>query len=194
VDVLLRIHTPSSGQITIDGSDIFDMDIYAYRGLFGVVTQETVLFNDTIAENISLSNSNLNNLVIEALKNAYADEFVNQLPDGINHKIGDQGHKLSGGQRQRLAIARAIIHNPPILVLDEATSALDSTSESKVQQSLDQAMKGRTSIIIAHRLSTVQKADIIYVMHEGKIVEQGDHQNLILHGMRYKALIKDQFI
>jgi len=192
-NLLTRFYEVQSGQIKIDGIDIKDLDMHALRGLIGLVTQESILFNDTIKNNILIGKSNATDTeIIEALKIANAYEFVQALPLGIESNIGDAGGKLSGGQKQRLSIARAVLKNPPIMILDEATSALDTESERLVQDALEHLMKNRTSIVIAHRLSTVQKADLIVVMKHGKILEQGTHKELIAQQGMYKKLVEMQ--
>lgn len=190
VDLLPRFYDCTSGEILIDGIAIKDMNINSLRELSGIVSQESILFNDSILHNIAFGKRNINKeKIIEAAKIANADEFINQLPNGYYTTIGDRGLSLSGGQRQRISIARAILKNPPILILDEATSALDTESEYYVQEALERVMQNRTSIIIAHRLSTIQHADEIIVMDKGKIIERGTHQNLIKAGGLYKKLI-----
>lgn len=192
-NLLTRFYEVQSGQIKIDGINIKDLDMHALRGLIGLVTQESILFNDTIKNNILIGKSNATDIeIIEALKIANAYEFVQALPMGIESNIGDSGGKLSGGQKQRLSIARAVLKNPPIMILDEATSALDTESERLVQEALEHLMKNRTSIVIAHRLSTVQKADLIVVMKHGKILEQGTHKELIAQQGMYKKLVEMQ--
>jgi subfamily B ATP-binding cassette protein MsbA len=192
-NLLTRFYEVQSGQIKIDGIDIKDLDMHALRGLIGLVTQESILFNDTIKNNILIGKSNATDTeIIEALKIANAYEFVQALPLGIESNIGDAGGKLSGGQKQRLSIARAVLKNPPIMILDEATSALDTESERLVQDALEHLMINRTSIVIAHRLSTVQKADLIVVMKHGKILEQGTHKELIAQQGMYKRLVEMQ--
>jgi subfamily B ATP-binding cassette protein MsbA len=159
----------------------------------GLVTQDSILFNDTIKANISLGKIDAtDDEVIAALEIANAHEFVKELPDGIYTNIGDSGNKLSGGQKQRLSIARAVLKNPPIMILDEATSALDTESERLVQIALENMMQNRTSIVIAHRLSTIQKADIIVVMQKGKIVEKGNHEELLAKNGTYSKLVSMQ--
>ncbi|MDC3326630.1 ABC transporter ATP-binding protein/permease, partial [Flavobacteriaceae bacterium] len=173
-NLVTRFYDVSSGSITIDDIDIRDITKHSLRHLMGLVTQDSILFNDTIKNNILLGDEDATeNQVIEALKVANAWEFVKDLPQGIQTNIGDSGNKLSGGQKQRLSIARAVLKNPPIMILDEATSALDTESERLVQVALENMMKNRTSIIIAHRLSTIQNADDIIVMQKGVIIEQG---------------------
>ena len=190
VDLLPRFYDCTSGEILIDGIAIKDMNINFLRELSGIVSQESILFNDSILHNIAFGKRNTNKeKIIEAAKIANADEFINQLPNGYYTTIGDRGLSLSGGQRQRISIARAILKNPPILILDEATSALDTESEYYVQEALERVMQNRTSIIIAHRLSTIQHADEIIVMDKGEIIERGTHQNLIKAGGLYKKLI-----
>ncbi|TWI03117.1 ATP-binding cassette, subfamily B, MsbA [Flavobacterium tiangeerense] len=192
-NLLTRFYDVNEGTISIDGTDIKDLDLQSLRGLMGLVTQDSILFNDTIKANISLGKPNATDEeIIEALKIANAFEFVKDLPKGIYTNIGDSGNKLSGGQKQRLSIARAVLKNPPIMILDEATSALDTESEKFVQVALENMMQNRTSIVIAHRLSTIQKADVIVVMQKGKIVEQGNHEELIeLQGV-YNKLVSLQ--
>lgn len=190
VDLLPRFYDCTSGEILIDGIPIKDMNINSLRELSGIVSQESILFNDSILHNIAFGKRNTNKeKIIKAAKIANADEFINQLPNGYYTTIGDRGLSLSGGQRQRISIARAILKNPPILILDEATSALDTESEYYVQEALERVMQNRTSIIIAHRLSTIQHADEIIVMDKGEIIERGTHQNLIKAGGLYKKLI-----
>ena len=192
-NLLTRFYDVNEGKITIDGIDIKDMDMHSLRGLIGLVTQDSILFNDTIKENILLGKpGSSDEEVIDALKIANAYEFVKDLPEGIYTNIGDSGNKLSGGQKQRLSIARAVLKNPPIMVLDEATSALDTESEKLVQVALENMMQNRTSIVIAHRLSTIQKADLIVVMQKGKIVEQGTHDSLIALQGTYNKLVTMQ--
>jgi subfamily B ATP-binding cassette protein MsbA len=176
-NLLTRFYDVNEGSIAIDGVAIKDLNLQSLRGLMGLVTQDSILFNDTIKANISLGKLDATDEeIIEALKIANAYEFVQDLPKGIYTNIGDSGNKLSGGQKQRLSIARAVLKNPPIMILDEATSALDTESEKFVQVALENMMQNRTSIVIAHRLSTIQKADVIVVMKKGKIVEQGKHR------------------
>ncbi len=194
-NLLTRFYDVNEGTIAIDGIDIKDMNLQSLRGLMGLVTQDSILFNDTIKANIALGKQDATDEeIIEALKIANAYEFVKDLPKGIYTNIGDSGNKLSGGQKQRLSIARAVLKNPPIMILDEATSALDTESEKFVQVALENMMQNRTSIVIAHRLSTIQKADLIVVMQKGKIVEQGKHEELIaLNGMYNKLVTMQSF-
>nr|WP_314839831.1 ABC transporter transmembrane domain-containing protein [uncultured Flavobacterium sp.] len=192
-NLLTRFYDVNEGTISIDGIDIKDLDLQSLRGLMGLVTQDSILFNDTIKANIALGKPNATDEeIIEALKIANAFEFVQDLPKGIHSNIGDSGNKLSGGQKQRLSIARAVLKNPPIMILDEATSALDTESEKFVQVALENMMQNRTSIVIAHRLSTIQKADVIVVMQKGKIVEQGNHEELIALQGVYNKLVSLQ--
>lgn len=192
-NLLTRFYDVNDGSISIDGINIKDMNLQSLRSLMGLVTQDSILFNDTIKANISLGKLDANDdEIIEALKIANAYEFVKDLPLGIYTNIGDSGNKLSGGQKQRLSIARAVLKNPPIMILDEATSALDTESEKFVQVALENMMQNRTSIVIAHRLSTIQKADSIVVMQKGKIVEQGTHDELIAHNGTYNKLVTMQ--
>ncbi|MES2574105.1 MAG: ABC transporter ATP-binding protein [Bacteroidota bacterium] len=192
-NLLTRFYDVNEGSISIDSVNIKDMNLQSLRSLMGLVTQDSILFNDTIKANISLGKLNATDEeVIEALKIANAYEFVKDLPLGIYTNIGDSGNKLSGGQKQRLSIARAVLKNPPIMILDEATSALDTESEKFVQVALENMMQNRTSIVIAHRLSTIQKADKIVVMQKGKIVEQGTHDELIASNGTYNKLVTMQ--
>ena len=188
-DLLPRFYDVTTGQILIDGIDIRKIKLHDLNQLMGIVTQESILFNDTIFNNIAFGNKSANReAVIAAAKIANADEFIVKLADGYDTNIGDRGSKLSGGQRQRLSIARAVLKNPPILILDEATSALDTESEKLVQDAIHKLMQNRTSIVIAHRLSTIQHADTIVVMQDGKIIEQGKHAELISLNGTYKKL------
>lgn len=192
-DLLLRLYDPQKGQITIDGQDLRRYRLESLRRYIAVVSQETFLFNDSVLENIRYGNPQLTESeVISAARKACADEFIRQLPQGYNTCLGDRGVRLSGGQRQRLAIARAIVRDPEILILDEATSALDSSSEKLVQQALETVSKNRTVIVIAHRLSTIRQADQIIVMKQGEILEQGTHEELMLKAGYYHRLNLDQ--
>jgi subfamily B ATP-binding cassette protein MsbA len=192
-NLLTRFYDVNSGSISIDGTDIRDLDLHSLRALMGLVTQDSILFNDTVRNNVALGKPDATDeQVVEALKIANAYEFVAELPNGIHTNVGDSGGKLSGGQKQRLSIARAVLKNPPIMILDEATSALDTESERLVQQALENMMQNRTSIVIAHRLSTIQKADTIIVMQKGRIVEQGKHDELLAHDGVYKKLVMMQ--
>lgn len=192
-NLLTRFYDVQSGSVSIDGTDIRDMDLQSLRGLMGLVTQDSILFNDTIRGNVALGKQDATDEeIIDALKIANAYEFVKDLPEGMYTNIGDSGNKLSGGQKQRLSIARAVLKNPPIMILDEATSALDTESERLVQQALENMMQNRTSIVIAHRLSTIQKADKIVVMQKGRIVEEGRHDELITKDGVYRKLVQMQ--
>ncbi len=192
-NLLTRFYDVNEGSIQIDGVNIKDISMNSLRHLMGLVTQDSILFNDTIKNNILLGKQNAtDDEIIEALKIANAYEFVKDLPNGINTNIGDSGGKLSGGQKQRLSIARAVLKNPPIMILDEATSALDTESEKLVQVALENMMQNRTSIVIAHRLSTIQKADVIVVMQKGEIVEQGNHDELLSKNGMYAKLVMMQ--
>ncbi|MNK54565.1 putative multidrug export ATP-binding/permease protein [compost metagenome] len=192
-NLLTRFYDVQEGNIKIDGIDIRDYTLPSLRGLMGLVTQDSILFNDTIRNNVALGKQNATDEeIIHALKIANAYEFVKDLPEGIETNIGDSGNKLSGGQKQRLSIARAVLKNPPIMILDEATSALDTESERLVQEALENMMQNRTSVVIAHRLSTVQKADKIVVMQKGQIVEQGTHEELLALEGTYKKLVMMQ--
>jgi ATP-binding cassette, subfamily B, bacterial MsbA len=193
-DLVPRFYDPTAGRITIDGIDLRDYDFTTLRKSMGIVSQETFLFNDSVRNNISYPRPNASETeVIQAAKLANAYDFIMQLPQGFDTEIGDRGVMLSGGQRQRIAIARALLSNPDILVLDEATSALDTVSEHLVQQAIERLSSDRTSIVIAHRLSTVQKADQIVVLEKGKIIEIGTHIELLKKGGRYTHLYSLQF-
>lgn len=189
VDLLPRFYDVTDGGIYIDGVNIKDLYPKELISLMGIVTQEAILFNDSVRNNITFGMENVPfEDVVRAAKIANADEFITQMDEGYETNIGDRGLKLSGGQRQRLAIARAVLKNPPVLILDEATSALDTESERLVQDALTNLMKNRTSIVIAHRLSTIQHADMIVVMREGRIVETGTHAELVKAGGLYSHL------
>lgn len=194
-NLVTRFYDVTKGSITIDDQDIRDITKHSLRDLIGLVTQDSILFNDSVRNNIRLGDENASDEeIIEALKIANAWEFVKELPNGIENNIGDSGNKLSGGQKQRLSIARAVLKNPPIMILDEATSALDTESERSVQVALENMMKNRTSIVIAHRLSTIQNADEIIVMQKGEIVEQGKHKELLEKQGAYSNLVTMQSI
>ncbi len=194
-DLLIRLYDPSEGHILLDGTDIRQFTFASYRRFFGVVSQESLLFNDTIANNIRFGSVGVitDSQVHEAARIANAAEFIEKLPDGYNTYIGDRGILLSGGQKQRLAIARALVGNPAILVFDEATSALDSESERFVQEAINNVLEDRTAIIIAHRLSTIVSADEILVFHEGRIIERGNHTELLAKKGMYSRLYDIQF-
>jgi subfamily B ATP-binding cassette protein MsbA len=194
VNLLPRFFDPTGGRVSIDGTPIVDLKLDTLRSLIGIVTQETILFNDTVAANIAYGRSGVSlEKIREAAAAAYADEFIQQLPSGYETRIGESGLRLSGGQRQRLTIARALFKNPPILILDEATSQLDTESEVLVRKALDNLMQGRTTLVIAHRLSTVKHADRIIVMEAGQIVEEGTHADLRRRDGVYERLYKLQF-
>ncbi len=189
VDLIPRFYDVTEGEILMDGVNIKNLKVKDLRALMGNVSQEAILFNDTFFNNIAFGEYNISKEeVIKAAEIANAREFIEKTPLGYYTNIGDRGNKLSGGQRQRLSIARAVLKNPPILILDEATSALDTESEKLVQEALSNVMKNRTSIVIAHRLSTVVNADIICVMHNGEIVERGSHEQLLAFEGYYKKL------
>ncbi|TDP57349.1 ABC transporter ATP-binding protein [Flavobacterium dankookense] len=192
-NLLTRFYDVNKGEILIDNQNIKDVTMKSLRALTGLVTQDSIMFNGTIKDNIRLGKLDAtDDEIIDALKIANAYEFVKDLPNGIETNIGDSGNKLSGGQKQRLSIARAVLKNPPIMILDEATSALDTESEKFVQVALENMMQNRTSIVIAHRLSTIQKADVIVVMQKGEIVEQGNHDELLAKNGMYAKLVSMQ--
>ena len=192
-DLLPRFYDVEEGSVTVDGIDIRDVKVADLRSLMGNVNQEAILFNDSFYNNITFGVENATReQVEEAARIANAYDFIMASEDGFDTNIGDRGCKLSGGQRQRISIARAILKNPPILILDEATSALDTESEHLVQEALDHLMHGRTTLVIAHRLSTIKNADLICVMQDGRIVEQGTHDELIARGGAYKHLVDMQ--
>jgi ABC-type multidrug transport system fused ATPase/permease subunit len=200
-DLVPRFYDPQQGRITVDGTDIRRFRTRDLRALMGIVCQEPVLFNDTVYNNITFgvdtslpapNGMSWDEAVEQAAKIANAHEFISAMPEGYQTSIGDRGSRLSGGQRQRLSIARAILKNPPILILDEATSALDSESEKLVQEALEHLMKDRTTLVVAHRLSTIKHADLICVMHEGEIVESGTHDELYALGGYYTKLVEMQ--
>lgn len=194
VSLLPRMYDPCKGKISIDGVDIKDLKIKDLRSFIAIVSQEMVLFNTTIRENIAYGNfGTTDQEIIEAAKKAHAFEFIQNFPDAFSTVIGDRGLRLSGGEKQRISIARAILKNAPILILDEATSHLDSASEQLIKDALETLMKGRTSFVIAHRFSTVQKADRIVVLDKGNIVEIGDHATLLSSDTLYKKLYNLQF-
>ena len=192
-NLVTRFYDVNHGEILIDGTNIKKIKKKSLRGLMGLVTQDSILFNDTVKNNIGLGKVNATDEeIIEAAKIANAHDFIVELPSGYDTNIGDSGNKLSGGQKQRLSIARAVLKNPPIMILDEATSALDTESERLVQDALEKMMRNRTSLVIAHRLSTIQNADSIVVLSKGKIIEQGTHKELMKSAKGYKRLVEMQ--
>ncbi|WP_405397457.1 ABC transporter ATP-binding protein [Maribacter sp. Asnod2-G09] len=192
-NLVTRFYDVNEGDISIDGNNIKNLSKKSLRGLLGLVTQDSILFNDTVKNNIGLGKENATDEeIIAAAKIANAHDFIMDLPKGYETNIGDSGNKLSGGQKQRLSISRAVLKNPPIMILDEATSALDTESERLVQDALEKMMKNRTSIVIAHRLSTIQNADMIVVLLKGEIVEQGTHAELLELKGTYKKLVQMQ--
>ena len=193
LNLIPRFYDPDTGAVTINGMDVRETSMHELRSMIGLVMQEPFLFDDTIRANIAYSRPEATDAeVIAAAKSAAAHEFIEGLPKGYDTSVGEAGARLSGGQRQRIAIARAFLKNAPILLLDEATSALDTESEAKVQEALERLMQGRTTVMIAHRLSTVRNADRIYVIEAGKVVEQGTHAALIRKGGLYSRLAKGQ--
>ncbi len=194
VSLLARFYPFSEGSITIDGIDINALSLTSLRDQIALVNQQVILFNDTIANNIAYGQQNISNeQIIVAAKAAHAWDFIERLPDGLATEVGQNGVLLSGGQRQRIAIARALLRDAPILILDEATASLDSAAERHIQSALETLMAQRTTLVIAHRLSTIEKADQIIVMHDGKIIETGTHQQLIAKGQHYAELHRLQF-
>jgi subfamily B ATP-binding cassette protein MsbA len=195
VDLIPRFYDPKKGRVLIDGRDIRDLTFKSLRKQIGIVTQETILFNDTIRANIAYGKPDASQDEIEqAAIQAHAHDFIKRMPAGYDTMIGDRGARLSGGERQRLAIARALLKDPPILILDEATSQLDSESERVVQEALDRLIRGRTVFVIAHRLSTVRNAQRIIVLDKGRIVEEGAHNELLNKDGLYKRLYQLQEI
>jgi subfamily B ATP-binding cassette protein MsbA len=194
VNLLPRFYDPTEGQILIDGKDIRDMKLHSLRGKVAIVTQDVILFNDTVRANVAYGDSSApDESIIGAAKAALVDDFVAPLPQGYDTQIGERGLRLSGGERQRISIARAILKNAPILILDEATSSLDAESEALVQRALQNLMEGRTTIVIAHRLSTVRRADRIIVLADGRIKEAGTHEELVVRRGIYWKLYNLQF-
>jgi len=196
ISLASRLYHPTSGSITVDGTDLEDLDAHTLRKQLSVVAQEPVLFSGSIRENLlmglPLHEEVSEERIAKACQDANIDSLISSLPEGYNTALGNKGVQLSGGQRQRLAIARTLLRNPKILLLDEATSALDSESEHLVQQALDKAAEGRTTISVAHRLSTIQKADKIFVLQAGKLVESGTHSELLQRKGRYSQFVKEQ--
>jgi subfamily B ATP-binding cassette protein MsbA len=194
MDLVAGFWYPTKGDIIIDGINIRELSLKSLRQHIGLVTQDVILFNETIKTNLHLGRPNASDEeIVEAAKAAYAHEFIEDLPDGYETNIGERGVRLSGGQKQRITIARAILKNPEILIFDEATSSLDSDSESKIQKAIENIIPGRTTIIIAHRLSTIRKADRILVMDRGKIIQDGQHKELLDKDGIYRELYKMQF-
>jgi subfamily B ATP-binding cassette protein MsbA len=194
VNLLLRFYSPTNGAIYMDGLDIQEASLDSLRAQFGVVSQEVVLFNDTVRANIALGNPRASWQELEAASRAaHAHEFITGLPQGYDTVVGEKGLRLSGGQRQRLSIARAILRDPPVLILDEATSSLDSHSEALLQEALERLMQGRTTFVIAHRLSTIRKAHKVLVLKEGRLVGQGSHEELLRDCPEYRRLYELQF-
>jgi subfamily B ATP-binding cassette protein MsbA len=195
VNLLPRFYAPSRGRILLDGHDLQDLALESLRGNVAMVSQDVVLFNDTIQANIAYGGMGraTESEVVAAADAAHATEFIRQMPQGLATLVGENGVRLSGGQRQRLAIARALLKNAPVLILDEATSALDSESERLVQAALEVLMRGRTTIVIAHRLSTIERADRIVVLERGSVVETGTHAQLLARDGIYAKLYRIQF-
>jgi len=193
--IMHRAFDPQKGVVKIDGVDIRDYTLVSLRRNIGVVFQEALLFDRPIEENLRVGKPDATDAEIEdALERAQAKQFIDRLPEGLKTNVGERGRSLSGGERQRLAIARALLKNPPILVLDEATSALDAGTEVLVQKALEEVMKGRTTFVIAHRLATIRNADKILVFHEGKVVESGTFDELVAKNGRFAQLAKAQFM
>ena len=193
VDLVPRFWDVRSGSVKVDGHDVRDYRVEDLRSLMGIVNQEAILFNDTIFNNIAFGTTGATKeQVTEAARIANALEFIEETEEGFDTVVGDRGCRLSGGQRQRISIARAVLKNPPILILDEATSALDTRSEKLVQEALDRLMKNRTTIVVAHRLSTIAGADLICVVNEGHIVERGTHKELMERKGHYFRLVEMQ--
>lgn len=194
INLLSRFYEPDSGRITIDDYDICEVALSSLRSCIGLVTQDLILFNDTVRNNISYGHEDISpDEIKKAAKAAKAHDFIMEFPQGYDTQIGEKGRLLSGGQRQRLAIARAILKDPPILILDEATSSLDSESEKLIQVAMENLMKDRTTFVIAHRLSTIMKADRIFVIDKGRIVESGTHRELCRRDGIYRKLYELQF-
>ena len=192
--LLNRLIEPTAGRILIDGVDIQSFTLASIRAQIGIVSQDVVLFDDTIGKNIAFGRQQATqDEIVSAARSAYAHDFIERLPQGYETIVGERGVKLSGGERQRLAIARAILRDPPLLILDEATSALDSESERMVQLALNNLMQNRTTLVIAHRLSTIQRADRIVVLDRGTIVETGTHEELLRRRGQYQRLHAMQF-
>jgi subfamily B ATP-binding cassette protein MsbA len=195
VHLIPRFFDVTGGRLTIDGHDVRDVSLASLRAQIGIVTQDTILFNDTVRNNIAYGQPNVSLPVVRiAAEAALADGFISELPEGYDTIIGERGVRLSGGERQRIAIARALLKNAPILILDEATSALDTESESLVATALQNLMTGRTTVVIAHRLSTVRRADRIVVLENGVISDIGSHEDLMTRLGTYRRLYDLQFV
>jgi ABC-type multidrug transport system fused ATPase/permease subunit len=193
VNLLCRFYDPQQGSIEIDGRDLRDFTLKSLRRRIGIVDQETFLFNDTLLENIRFGREVSLGEVTAATEAAYIHDYIEDLKEGYETVVGERGVSLSGGQRQRIAIARAILKNPPILILDEATSSLDSQSERYIQLALEKLMADRTAFIIAHRLSTVQQADLVLVLDEGRVVQVGTYAELLAMDGLFRRLHEEQF-
>ncbi|NNK47639.1 MAG: ATP-binding cassette domain-containing protein, partial [Gemmatimonadetes bacterium] len=193
VDLLPRFMDPTAGRITMDGRDVKDMPLGALRSLFGVVSQETVIFHETVRANVSYGEERPEEEIWEAIRAANAEDFIAELPEGIDTVLGDRGVRLSGGQRQRVGIARAILRDPPLLILDEATSSLDTESEQLIQAALERLLAGRTVFVIAHRLSTIRGANRILALEDGLLVESGTHDELYEADGLYRRLSDLQY-
>ena len=189
----MRFYDPTEGQVLIDGLDLRDFDLESLRRQIGIVSQEPFIFNGTLRENIAVGDPEAElNDIIEAARAAGLDEFINRLPERFETMLGERGANLSGGERQRLAIARALLRKPALLIFDEATSHLDTSTERAIQENLRGVFADRSVLLVAHRLSTIRDADLIYVMHRGQIIEQGDHESLMAAGGRYAELWRSQ--
>ncbi len=192
-NLLCRFYDPTRGRILVDGRDLRQVQLRTLRRQVATVLQDTFLFNATVRENLLYGKPDAGEVeIMSAAKAAHAHEFIQQLPQGYDTEIGERGVRLSGGQRQRLALARAILADPRILILDEATSSVDAEAEYLIQQALDEVMKGRTSLVIAHRLSTIRGADKIIALHDGRVREIGSHQELLARGGLYSQLYQRQ--
>jgi ATP-binding cassette subfamily B protein len=191
--LLMRFYDPTEGQVLVDGVDLRDFDLESLRRQVGIVSQEPFIFNGTLRENIALGDPEADlNDIIAAARAAGLDDFINRLPERFETMLGERGANLSGGERQRLAIARALLRKPALLIFDEATSHLDTSTERAIQENLRGVFANRSVLLVAHRLSTIRDADLIYVMHRGQIIEQGDHESLMATGGRYAELWRAQ--